>query len=110
LHKSGFNIWYDEGISVGEKWIKSIVENINRSTAFLVFITPNIIDSEYVNKEINYALSRNKPFYSVYLKDTKLPDKLEFQIAGIQSMMKYTMSDAEFYTKIKDDFKKIFSF
>ncbi len=84
-----------------EKWIESIVENINHCTAFLVFITPHIIDSEFVNKEINYALSKKKPFYSVYLKDTKLPDKLHFQIAGIQSMKKYTMTDGEFYDKIK---------
>jgi tetratricopeptide (TPR) repeat protein len=102
LNKSGFNVWYDEGISVSEEWIESIVENINRCTAFLVFITPHIIDSEFVNKEINYALSKKKPFYSVYLKDTKLPDKLQFQIAGIQSMKKYTMPDGEFYDKITE--------
>ena len=102
LNRSGFNIWYDEGISASEDWIKSIVENINRSMAFLVFITPHIIDSEYVRKEMNYALSRKKPFYSVYLKDTKLPDDLDFQISGIQSMKKYTMPDSEFYDKIKE--------
>ena len=41
-----------------------------------------------------------KPFFSVYLKDTKLPATLEFDIAGIQSMKKYTMPDKEFYSKI----------
>jgi len=102
LNRSGFNIWYDEGISVSEDWIESIVENINKSSAFLVFISPHIVDSEYVNKEISYALNRKKPFYAVYLKDTKLPDKLEFQISGIQSMKKYTIPDHEFYAKIKE--------
>jgi len=107
LNKSGFNIWYDEGISVSENWKQSIVENLNRCSAFLVFITPNIIDSEYVRKEIDYALSRKKPFYSVYLKDTKLPDELEFDIANIQSMRKNVMQDDEFYEKLKEDLSPV---
>jgi hypothetical protein len=102
LNKSGFNVWYDEGISVSEDWKKSIVKNIEDCSAFLVFITPHIIDSDYVRKEISFALSRKKPFYSVYLKDTKLPSDLEFDISGIQSMKKYTMPDNEFYDKIKE--------
>jgi hypothetical protein len=109
LNKSGFNVWYDEGISVSENWKKSIVENINKCTSFLVFISPKIIDSEYVRKEIDYALSRKKPFFSVYLKDTKLPDELEFDIAGIQSMKKYTMPDSEFYDKITEVLSPVLS-
>jgi len=102
LHKYGYNIWYDEGISVSEEWMKSIVESINRCTAFLVFITPHIIDSKFVRREISYAIKKDKPFYAVYLKDTKLPDDLDFEISGIQSMKKYTMPDGEFYEKIKE--------
>ncbi|MHA1729724.1 MAG: toll/interleukin-1 receptor domain-containing protein [Promethearchaeota archaeon] len=109
LNKSGFNIWYDEGISVSEDWKRSIVTNIENCKAFLVFITPHIIDSEYVRKEISYALSKKKPFYSVYLKDTTLPGELEFDISGIQSMKKYTMSDIEFYGKIKEVLSPILS-
>lgn len=109
LDKSGFNVWYDEGISVSEDWIKSIVGNIEKCSAFLVFITPHIIDSEYVRKEIRFALSRKKPFYSVYLKDTILPAELEFEISGIQSMKKYTMPNSEFYDKIKEVLSPVLS-
>lgn len=109
LNKSGFNVWYDEGISVSEDWKKSIVKNIENCSAFLVFITPHIIDSEYVRKEISYALSQKKPFFSVYLKDTKLPGELVFDISGIQSMKKYTMPDSEFYDKIKEVLSPVLS-
>ena len=102
LNKSGFNVWYDEGISVSEDWKKSIVKNLNMCKAFLVFVTPHIIDSKYVRREISYALDADKPFYAVYLKDTKLPDELRFEISGIQSMKKYTIDDSEFYKKIKE--------
>ncbi|MFX0044192.1 MAG: TIR domain-containing protein, partial [Candidatus Hodarchaeota archaeon] len=102
LDKIGVKVWYDEGIPASENWKKSIVENIERCGAFLVFITPHIIDSEYVRKEISFALRKKKPFFSVYLKETKLPSELEFEIADIQSIMKYLMPEPEFYNKLKE--------
>ena len=102
LHRSNFNVWYDEGISPSEDWMDSIVNNIEKCTTFLVFISPNILDSKYVRKEISFALDIDKPFYAVYLKDTTLPSRLKFEISGIQSMKKYTMPDSEFYARIKE--------
>jgi hypothetical protein len=109
LNKSGFNVWYDEGISVSEDWKESIVANIEKCSAFLVFITPHIIDSKYVRKEISFALDIDKSFYAVYLKDTTLPSSLKFEISGIQSMKKYTMPDSEFFDKIKEVLSPVLS-
>ncbi|MFX1467474.1 MAG: TIR domain-containing protein [Promethearchaeota archaeon] len=100
LNKTGVNIWYDEGIPISEDWKSSIVDNLERCSAFLVFITPHIIDSEYVRKEISFALKKQKPFFSVYLKETELPSKLEFEIGDIQYMNKYLMPETEFYNKL----------
>ena len=100
LNKTGINIWYDEGISVSEDWKNSVVDNLERCNTFLVFITPHIIDSEYVRKEISFALKKQKPFFSVYLKETQLPSKLEFEIGDIQFMKKYLMPETEFYNKL----------
>ena len=101
LNRIGVNIWYDEGIPISEDWKKSIVENLERCSAFLVFITPHIIDSEYVRKEISFALKKQKPFFSVYLKETELPSELEFEIGNIQFMKKYLIPETEFYNKLK---------
>ncbi|MFX0003904.1 MAG: TIR domain-containing protein [Promethearchaeota archaeon] len=100
LNKTGINIWYDEGIPISEDWKKSIVDNLERCSAFLVFITPHIIDSEYVRKEISFAVKKHKPFFSVYLKETELPSELEFEIGNIQFMKKYLIPETEFYNKL----------
>ncbi len=102
LNKTGLNIWYDEGIPVSEDWKKSIVENLDRCRTFLVFITPHIIDSDYVRKEISFALKKKKKFFAVYLKETELPNELEFEIADIQSMKKYLIPETEFYNKLRE--------
>ncbi len=100
LNKKGTHIWYDEGIPISENWKKSIVENLERCKAFLLFITPHIVDSDYVRKEISFASKKQKQFFGVYLKETELPSELEFDIADIQSMRKYLMSDSVFYPKL----------
>jgi hypothetical protein len=100
LNKKGIHVWYDEGIPISENWKNSVVDNLEQCSAFLVFITPHIIDSEYVRKEISFALKKQKPFFSVYLKETQLPSKLEFEIGDIQFMKKYLMSETEFYNKL----------
>ncbi|MHA1509425.1 MAG: TIR domain-containing protein, partial [Promethearchaeota archaeon] len=84
LNKKGIHIWYDEGIPISENWKKSIVENLERCKAFLLFITPHILESDYVRKEISFASKRQKAFFGVYLKETELPRELEFDIADIQ--------------------------
>jgi len=104
LNKIGVNIWYDEGIPISENWKKSIVQNLERCQVFLVFITPYIIDSEMVRKEISFALKKKKKFTAVYLKQTKLPSELEFEIADIQALMKYRLTETEFYDKLKTMF------
>ena len=102
LNKKGIHIWYDEGIPISENWKRSIVENLERCKAFLLFITPHIIESDYVRKEISFASKRQKTFFGVYLKETELPSELEFDIADIQSMKKYLMPDSDFYPKLRE--------
>jgi hypothetical protein len=102
LDKKGIKIWYDEGIPISENWRDIIVDNIEKCSGFLVFITPNVNTSEYVRKEINFALKRKKRFFAVYLKDTKLPASLEFELDEIQSMKKFLLSDEEFLSKLHE--------
>jgi len=102
LNKMRVKIWYDEGINVSENWKKSIALNLERCKAFLVFISPQIINSEYVKKEISFAIKKEKTFFAVYLKETKLPAEVEFEMVDIQAMMKYLMPKTEFYTNLKE--------
>ena len=102
LNNKNIKIWYDEGIPVSDNWKRSIAFNLERCKTFLVFVSPQILNSEYVKKEISFALKKHKPFFAVYLKETTLPTELEFEMADIQAMMKFLMPKKEFYSKLKD--------
>ena len=102
LNNMNVKIWYDEGIPVSENWLRSIALNLERCKTFLVFVSPQILNSKYVKKEISFALKKQKPFFAVHLKETTLPTELEFEMAGIQAMMKFLMPKKEFYSKLKD--------
>jgi hypothetical protein len=107
LNKAGIRIWYDEGIPISENWRKIIVENIEKCKGFLVFITHHILDSEYVQKEINFALNRHKAFFAVYIKETELPSELEFEISSIQHINKYLMPESKFYEKLTTELSSL---
>ena len=103
LTKVGINIWYDQGISGGESWRDKITEQINDCYKFVVFISPNIINSDYVRKEMFFSIKKKKKCYAIYLKETELPDSLEFELGEYQSINKHLISDAEFYNRLKND-------
>lgn len=106
LNKDGINIWYDQGIEISENWKKSIAENLNQCTAFLVFISPNIIESEFVRKEIDFALRKKKHFIGVYLQETELPIELDFDLPAIQALLKYLIPETEFYEQLRETLQK----
>lgn len=96
LRDAGFNIWYDEGISPGATWRDELAEALANCDVFLFFITPDAARSPNCNKEVNFALTRERRFLSVYLEETQLPSGLEFSISDLQAILKFH-SDEETY-------------
>lgn len=100
LHEAGYKIWYDEGIQPTKEWPEEIAVAINNCIIFLVFISPQSVESKNVRNEINYALNKNKKFIAVYAEETTLYPGLELQMGSIQAIMKFQMSDDHYYRKL----------
>lgn len=100
LNRQGYRIWYDEGIAPGNEWPEEIAKALSDATVFLVFISPNAIQSQNVRNEINFALNRQKFFVAVYLEETQLPQGLELRMGDIQAIMKWKVKDTYFNQKI----------
>lgn len=106
LYKSGYNIWYDEGIEPGTEWPEIIGKAIINCSQFMVFISGDAVRSRNVRNEINFAFNHHKKILVIYLENTPLSHGLELQIGTVQSIKKNLTNDKEFYETLKKSLEK----
>jgi uncharacterized protein YegL len=107
LHRLGYRIWYDEGISPGSEWTEAIAQAIMRSTFFLVFVSPRAMASKHVRNEINFALSRGKPLLAVHLEGTELPLGIELQIGTGQAILKHSLDEERYHRSLEQGLPEV---
>ena len=76
LYEAGWKIWYDEGLTIGDKYDETLEEHIKNCSAFLLFVTENSLASVYCRKnEIPWAIQYGKPIIKC------IPDKgIDYEI------------------------------
>ncbi|MCR5783434.1 MAG: TIR domain-containing protein [Clostridia bacterium] len=89
LQQQGIRIWYDEGITPGSEWPENVATHLYNAGMVIAFITPRSMESENCRREINFALSKKKPFLSVVLEETRMSIGMEMQLSARQSILRY---------------------
>ena len=70
LYEIGWKIWYDEGLTIGDKYDEVLEEHIKNCSAFLFFATGNSINSYYIKEnEIPWAQKFEKPIIKCILDE-----------------------------------------
>ena len=80
------NLWYDTGIHSGEDWNNEIAEHLFNAECVLFMVTSNSVQSEYVKDELNFAKSKQKKIYPVFLENITLPLSLELLLGRAQAI------------------------
>lgn len=84
LRASGLQVWTDEGIEPGSISWKEAIETAIRETAIMiVLLSPSANDSRWVQREIDYAETQNKPILPLLVKGQER-DAIPFALAGSQ--------------------------
>jgi hypothetical protein len=71
LEAEGFAVWMDEAKLVpSQRWWRTIESNIKSAAAFVIVMSPNAAESDWVEREILYAErpSLNKPIFPILLE------------------------------------------
>lgn len=89
LQDQGYRFWYDDGIAPGSEWPEDIARHLDGSAMVIAFVTPNSMKSQNCRREINFSLSREKPFLSVILEETDMPLGMQMQLSAQQSILRY---------------------
>lgn len=73
LNEYNVDIWYDkQGLKAGARWVKTIEQELESRDIFIVVITPNSWQSEWVQDELSIALSQHKRIIGIMIEDTKV--------------------------------------
>lgn len=70
LYVKGWRIWYDEGLTIGDSYDKTLYEHVKNCSAFLLFVTENSVNSNYIkSNEIPWANDFEKPIIKCILDE-----------------------------------------
>ncbi|NJO17524.1 MAG: SUMF1/EgtB/PvdO family nonheme iron enzyme [Thioploca sp.] len=70
LQEAGKTTWFDqESISSGVDFEKEIYKGIDGADNFILVVSPDAVESEYCEREVNYASEKNKRFISVLYRE-----------------------------------------
>ncbi len=77
LRRMPISIWFDERLRVGKDWEEQLATAIHSVDAFLLVISPDSMESEFVHWEIEQARKANKPIYPILLRPADIPESLQ---------------------------------
>ena len=100
LHDNDINIWYDEGIDVGQEWRAEIAEALDRASTVLFYQSAASIRSKHCVREISYALDAEIPIVRVDLDGSDLPPALRLGLQAEQGIDPNTYSREEYTRKL----------
>ena len=86
LREAGHKVWIDtKGIPGGHDWRVRITSAIEASKLVLIILSPEALESEWVQRELNYADKLKKPILPVVSKaSSSLPPWFDFQFGQLQ--------------------------
>ena len=74
LESAGLDVWYDlSGLDGGTRWGREIQGAIQRCQVFVVVLSPNSVDSEWVEKEFMYANSLKRKIIPLLYQPCETP-------------------------------------
>lgn len=76
---AGVEAWYDKEIVHGDRWTRAIREKIDTCSVFVVVMTPDAEQSEWVDIEISQARQMNRPILPLLLEGHRF-----FTLANVQ--------------------------
>ncbi|MBX3084619.1 MAG: TIR domain-containing protein [Anaerolineae bacterium] len=95
LEKQKVSVWTDKGIEIGSnRWKKQIERAIESAGCFVVLLTPNAKQSEWVQREIEYAHLHDIRMFSVLVSGQE-KESVPFLLAGLQHISVQPDHDVE---------------
>lgn len=74
LEKADYDVWWDiTDLRGGDDWVRTLPAAIQASQSFIIVLTPNSVESEWVQKEYTQALNLHKKIVPIMLETCDVP-------------------------------------
>ena len=90
--QKNFNVWYDDGIHLGEAWTEEVARHLTGCSLFIYLVTNNSLISKNCKDEINLAREEDIPFFNVIVEDVEFT--AEFKLRYMRFQM-YKLFESE---------------
>ena len=105
FYNDGYNIWYDEGITSGERWREVVERALINSSLVVFFISRNAVESINVRNEVFMALDWNISVIPIFLEESELKYGLEYSLKSLSRIPKYRMDEHDYTSNYRSIFK-----
>ena len=103
LGVAGIEVWCDvDALRGGEEWRTKIVDAIEQSDVFLLFVSPASMRSDNVRRELTVAEEEDKQVVPVLLENTSIPADFRYSLAGVQYTDTTAMDYDEAFAAVRD--------
>lgn len=96
-------VWFDRStIQPGQKWHDEIMEGIHECKAFILVLSPDAMESQYVREEVNKALELGKTIFPILYRPAKWTGEFESIVKDIQTLDLRSGSYTDNFQKLVD--------
>jgi hypothetical protein len=96
-------VWFDRStIQPGQKWHDEIMEGIQECKAFILVLSPDAIESQYVREEVHKALELGKTIFPILYRPAKWTGEFASIIKDIQTLDLRSGSYTDNFQKLVD--------
>ncbi len=96
LQKSGYNVWFDDGIRFGKEWEDEIAKKLLGCTVFLFMVSGRSLESSNCKDELHFARKRGKNFVNIFVEDIPdIPDWFDLRYMRYQSCNLFSYDSSE---------------
>lgn len=96
-------VWFDQStIQLGQKWRDEIMDGIRECKSFILVLSPDSIESKYVQEEVNKALELGKTIFPVIYRSSKWTGEFEALVKEVQTLDLRAGSYTDNFQKLVD--------
>jgi hypothetical protein len=96
-------VWFDQStIQLGQNWHDEIMDGIRECKAFILVLSPDSMESKYVQEEVNKALELGKTIFPVIYRPAKWKGQFETLLKEVQTLDLRSGSYTDSFHKLVD--------